>query len=221
MQFNQTAYRTTRTTLRCDSQSRRNFSNATVWFFCKESNVSCEEISTRSSHVPNRTLLTKTGGGVSLSISHVSPHDAGVYWCGVADKDGRNRTALMKIHLEVENVTTFWRRPATGQDFSFFCLYLNDVVPKFICKGEDPSTCERLVNTTKPHGSPRFSMRDDKAKKNISVTMRAVTGADSGTYWCGEESASRHRSPTFLHRMHLRGEWWWACVWPGKQTDPL
>ncbi|XP_038551880.1 uncharacterized protein LOC119885739 [Micropterus salmoides] len=99
-QFNQTAYRTAKTTITC------NYTGKKYKFFCKENGSICEDISsTKSSLKSNGTFtLTETNSSFSVSISNVSSHDAGVYWCGVETHEGSYRAALRKIQLEVEEL---------------------------------------------------------------------------------------------------------------------
>ncbi|XP_031133182.1 uncharacterized protein LOC116034604 isoform X1 [Sander lucioperca] len=96
--FNQTAYRTAKTTISCDKKKSE------VMFFCKENGSICEDIlSTKSSPKSNGSFtLTETSSSFNMSISNVSSEHAGVYWCGVETNKGRNRAALRKIQLEVE-----------------------------------------------------------------------------------------------------------------------
>uniref|UniRef100_A0A8P4KPD1 Immunoglobulin V-set domain-containing protein n=1 Tax=Dicentrarchus labrax TaxID=13489 RepID=A0A8P4KPD1_DICLA len=99
-QFNQTVYRTAKTTITCDyPENKHRFSDK---FLCRENKFTCEEIlSTSSSVKSNRKYnLTETNRGFSVSISNVSSHDAGLYWCGV--NEGNYRTGLRKIQLKVE-----------------------------------------------------------------------------------------------------------------------
>ncbi|TDH13561.1 hypothetical protein EPR50_G00034650 [Perca flavescens] len=70
---------------------------------------------------------------------------------------------------------------------------------KFICKGEDPSTCEQIVSTAKTN-SGKFSM-EDKEERNITITVRNVTTEDSGTYWCGAERNDPKQSNPFFHKL--------------------
>lgn len=68
---------------------------------------------------------------------------------------------------------------------------------KFLCKGEDPTTCNPLWN-----GGPVVS--DDQRLSAVSVTLRAVTPAHSGTYWCGAQSVQGRRSDCIFYRLLLR-----------------
>ncbi|XP_051272264.1 polymeric immunoglobulin receptor-like isoform X6 [Dicentrarchus labrax] len=195
-QLNQTAYRTAKTTITCDYPAK---------FFCKDNGLICEEIlSTKSSLKSNRKYnLTETDSGFNVSISNVSSHDAGLYWCG--ENEGNYRTGLGKIQLKVEDITTFTRSPTIGQNFTYWCEYPNGApIKKFICKGEDPSICQPLVNTAQRNmNNGKFSMKEDELKRNVTITVREITADDSGTYWCGAESTDTKRSNTFFHRCLL------------------
>ncbi|KAG8007178.1 Stabilin-1, partial [Nibea albiflora] len=203
--FNQTAYRTAKTTITCNYKGKRDESD--VLFFCKENNFTCEDIlSTESSPKSNGTFtLTKNNTGFSVSISEVSSLHAGVYWCGVKSNEGSYRAGFRKIQLEVKNITNFTRSPTIGQNFSYWCEYPNDdLINKFICKGEDPSICEPLVNTMQRNkNTGRFSMEDDKNKRNITITVRDVTADDTGTYWCGAKSTNKSQSNPFFNRLSM------------------
>ncbi|KAF3855719.1 hypothetical protein F7725_016442 [Dissostichus mawsoni] len=80
--FNQTAYRTAKTSIRCDEGNKE---DSRFKFFCKVNGPICEDIlSTKSTLRSNGMFtLTETESGFTVSISNVSPQHAGVYWCGV------------------------------------------------------------------------------------------------------------------------------------------
>ncbi|XP_072239183.1 uncharacterized protein [Leuresthes tenuis] len=189
----QTAYKTAKTTIRCESSKKYEFS-----FFCKENQSICEDIVSTQS---DRTLtLMNTSKGVDLYISNVSMNHAGFYWCGVKGKDKTYFLALTQ--LEVKNIVNFTKSTTTGQNLTYFCKYHEKDSTKFICKGEDPSTCQCVLSTAKPDISPRFSItKKDTERKNISITMIKIKPEDSGMYWCGEKTSNKQI--TFIHRMFL------------------
>ncbi|XP_027135041.1 uncharacterized protein LOC113745848 isoform X1 [Larimichthys crocea] len=201
-QFIQTVYRTAKTAITCNYTRNRD-----VLFFCKENNFTCEDIlSTESSPKLNETFtLTKTNTGFTVSISKVSSHHAGVYWCGIKSNDGSYRAGFRKIQLEVEDITIFTRSLTIGQSFTYWCAYPDRApIKKFICKGEDPSICEPLVNTMElSKNTGRFSMKDNRKKRNITITVREVTTDDTGTYWCGAKSDKDKLSNPFFHRFSM------------------
>ncbi|XP_028430564.1 uncharacterized protein LOC114553555 [Perca flavescens] len=195
----QTAYRTAKTTISCDKRNSR------VMFFCKDNGIICENIlSPKSSPKSNGSFtLTETSSSFTMSISNVSSQHAAVYWCGVETDNGRNRAGLRKIQLKVDdNIKIFTRSPTVGENLTYWCGYPRSTwIKKFICKGEDPSTCKQIVSTAQSNAG-KFSMMDDKVK-NITITVRNITTEDSGTYWCGAERNYPKQSNPFFHRFMM------------------
>ncbi|XP_049436348.1 polymeric immunoglobulin receptor-like isoform X3 [Epinephelus fuscoguttatus] len=200
--FTHTAYRTAKTTITCDVPRKKD--KAIVKFFCIESGSICEVVlSTRSSLRSNGTFtLTETNSGFNISITNVSSQHAGVYWCGVESNERRYRAALKKIQLQVEDITNSTRSLTTGQTFIYQCVYPNGApIKKILCKGEDPSICEPLVNSIqRGKNTERFSIQDNK-NEEITITMRQLTTEDSGTYWCGAQNTDKSKSNPFFHKL--------------------
>lgn len=121
------------------------------------------------------------------------------------------------LSLEIKNVK---RSPVVGQNFTYWCKYnqAGFSTTKFICKGEDPSICQALVNTRQPAMNNRFFMTDNTTEKNITITVREVTAADSGTYWCGAETKQQQSSNKFFNRLFLTGETCRFILW--LSSDP-
>lgn len=71
-------------------------------FFCKENNFTCEDILTTKYPLKSNKgfTLKEIDNGLTISISHVSPSDTSVYWCGVETE--HYRAALRQIELEVK-----------------------------------------------------------------------------------------------------------------------
>ncbi|KAK5913169.1 hypothetical protein CesoFtcFv8_002978 [Champsocephalus esox] len=213
--FNQTAYRTAKTSITCDEGNKE---DSRFKFFCKVNGPICEDIlSTKSAETEsNGTFsLTETESGFTVSISNVSTQHAGVYWCGVESTEGSYRAALRKIQLEVKAaIKNFTRSPTIGQNMTYWCQYPEGApVKKFICKGEDPSKCEHVVSTAQ--NTERFSMSDETEKRNLTITVRGVTKEDSGTYWCGAESKTETQSNSFFNRFLM------TVVQPPTPTFPV
>ncbi|KAL7407715.1 hypothetical protein ABVT39_012429 [Epinephelus coioides] len=212
--FTHTAYRAAKTTITCDFPGEKDKSK--VKFFCKESGSICEVVlSTRSSLWSNGTFtLTETNSGFNISITNTSSQHAGVYWCGVESHKGSDQAALRNIQLKVENIRYFTKPATIGQNFSYYCLYQKTVEKKFICKGEDPSICEPLSMSDHNKNPAKFSMKDDKNKKNITITVINITKEDNGTYWCGAVSTDPRSSNPFFHRFVM-------TVVPPSPTSPV
>ncbi|XP_069025697.1 uncharacterized protein [Embiotoca jacksoni] len=184
-------YKSAKTTIRCDDYKDKNKSD--VKFFCKDKTSTCK-------NETHWTFLTDASGGFNVSITNVSLKDEGVYWCGIKFN---NEAALKRIKLVVHDIRIFNKSYTAGDDVSYFCIYKDLKATKFICKGEDKSVCQTLVNSKQPDSNKRFLMNNNKPKKNISVTVKGVTTADGGTYWCGEESDTGR---LFLHKFFLSVE---------------
>ncbi|KAL3059279.1 hypothetical protein OYC64_011240 [Pagothenia borchgrevinki] len=214
--FNQTAYRTAKTSITCDEGNKE---DSRFKCFCKVNGPICEDIlSTKSTLRSNGTFtLTETESGFTVSISNVSTQHAGVYWCGVESTEGSYRAALRKIQLEVKAaIKNFTRSPTIGQNMTYWCQYPEGApVKKFICKGEDPSTCEHVVSAAQ--NNERFSMIDETEKRNITITVRGVTKGDSGTYWCGAERTTKTQSNSFFNRFLMTV----VSVQPPTPTFPV
>ncbi|XP_067442358.1 polymeric immunoglobulin receptor-like [Thunnus thynnus] len=200
--FNQTAYRTAKTTITCDFPKKYNY----VKFVCKDNNEICEEIlSTQSSVKSNGTFTLTDTNSFNMSISNVSSQHAGVYWCGVKSKEESYRASLRQIQLEVKNIKIFKRSPTRGQNLTYWCNYTQGApIKKFICKGEDPSICQPLWSTSKPRtNTGKFSVEDDTKRRNITITVRNVTTDDTGTYWCGGVNTDNRHSKTFFNKLEM------------------
>ncbi|KAJ4927491.1 hypothetical protein JOQ06_015218 [Pogonophryne albipinna] len=132
--FNQTAYRTAKTSITCDEGNKE---DSRFNFLCKENGPICEDIlSTKSALRSNGTfILTETESGFTVSISNVSTQHAGVYWCGVESTEQSYRAALRKIQLEVKAaIKNFTRSPTIGQNITYWCQYPEGApVKKYIC----------------------------------------------------------------------------------------
>ncbi|XP_028285145.1 polymeric immunoglobulin receptor-like isoform X2 [Parambassis ranga] len=200
----QTAYRSAETIITCDPGDKH---KSTAGFFCKDDNSSCKNISSGISVLKsNRKFTVKnTTSGFMVSISNVSRQDAGVYWCGVKRNDKELSVVLRKINLQVKDITKFIRTAAVGQNLTYWCDYKRvdaSYTTKFICKGEDPSTCQRVISSKNPDVNGKFSMTDNSRQRNINVTVREVTPDDGGTYWCGAESEDEQHK-TFIQKLIL------------------
>uniref|UniRef100_A0A3B4U4U0 Immunoglobulin V-set domain-containing protein n=1 Tax=Seriola dumerili TaxID=41447 RepID=A0A3B4U4U0_SERDU len=109
-----------------------------------------------------------------------------------------------------------------GETLTYWCDYSSHTAYtyKFICKGEDPSVCERLVSTqAHKMNNGKFSLNDDRLKRNITITVRDVTADDAGTYWCGAKRSNNESSNPFFHRFIMTvGESCCFIVW--MKSDP-
>ncbi|XP_046708199.1 CMRF35-like molecule 8 isoform X2 [Silurus meridionalis] len=84
-----------------------------------------------------------------------------------------------------------------GRDLDIICKYPQSVrsKPKFLCRIKPQSSdCyykESVKESRKTLNVGKFSLYDDRAKQQLSVSFRNVNKLDSGEYWCGAESVSK------------------------------
>ena len=128
----------------------------------------------------------------------------------VTDRPFYDNVLLNDFVCLFTDIKSFKRSITTGQNFTYWCRYKNGTpVKKFICKGEDPSICERLWSTAKNKTyTGKFSMNDDNKDGNMTITVRNITTDDAGTYWCGAENTDDTHSNLFFNRLLMTvGEW--------------
>lgn len=92
-------------------------------------------------------------------------------------------------------VVTHSATASVGEDFIYSTNYpSNATSKKFFCRGEDPSTCQTQRNN-------RVVIDDDT--RNVTITIRMVTTADAGTYWCGAQTTNGQSSHLIFYRLFL------------------
>uniref|UniRef100_A0A3Q4I9C8 Immunoglobulin V-set domain-containing protein n=1 Tax=Neolamprologus brichardi TaxID=32507 RepID=A0A3Q4I9C8_NEOBR len=80
-----------------------------------------------------------------------------------------------------------------GYSESFSCPYESQYQNslKYICRGNQPSTCLQqalITSDTKQNG--RFRLDDDKVSGTFTVTINSLVKGDSGSYLCGVQRNS-------------------------------
>uniref|UniRef100_A0A8C4HAL2 Immunoglobulin domain-containing protein n=1 Tax=Dicentrarchus labrax TaxID=13489 RepID=A0A8C4HAL2_DICLA len=71
---------------------------------------------------------------------------------------------------------------------SFSCPYESKYRTniKYICRGNQPSTCLQQALITSDHKRNRqFTLTDDTTSRKFTVTIKSLTQRDSGPYLCG------------------------------------
>ncbi|KAK2919256.1 polymeric immunoglobulin receptor-like isoform X1 [Channa argus] len=124
----------------------------------------------------------------TTTISHLSYADAGKYWCGVS-RTGKD--IYTEVKLEVvrdsccDSSTTV--QSYEGGSVSISCPYDSRYQSnlKYICRGNQPSTCRQQAAVTSDNKRNRqFSLTDHRST-SFTVTITSVTQKDSGLYLCG------------------------------------
>ncbi|XP_040000923.1 polymeric immunoglobulin receptor-like isoform X2 [Xiphias gladius] len=125
----------------------------------------------------------------TTTISDLSLTDAGKYWCGVT----RNlKDIYTEVKLEVvpdsccDHPTKMKRyeEDSVSIVLSYESECRNNL--KYICRGNQPSTClQQALTTSDSKQNGQFTLTDDKVSRKIIVTITSLTRKDSGSYLIG------------------------------------
>ncbi|KAI3369216.1 hypothetical protein L3Q82_007450 [Scortum barcoo] len=144
---------------------------SSVQFFCKEDGFICEDILSTESSLKSNGTFSLTETSRGFSVS-IS-------------------------NVSSHHAAVYWCgvKPKAGSYRAALRKIQLEVE-------EDPSTCQRIRSTAQLNmNSGRFSIKDDRVKRNLTITVRGVTADDTGTYWCGAESSDERRSNKFFCRL--------------------
>ncbi|CAI5679525.1 unnamed protein product [Oreochromis niloticus] len=145
---------------------------------------------TTSNPVKNRYRIhdDKTARIFTTTIFDLRSMDAGKYWCGVSK-------FFWDIYTEVrlkllpdsccDTVTKIQSYEGYSESIScrYESQYQNNL--KYICRGNQPSTClQQALITSDTKQNARFRL-DDKVTGTFTVTINNLTRNDSGSYLCG------------------------------------
>ncbi|KAE8300846.1 CMRF35-like molecule 5 [Larimichthys crocea] len=161
-------------------------------YFCKNDCGSDDDvlITTTEKKKGRYSIYDDKGRRVfTTTISDLSLTDAGKYWCGVS-RSGKD--IYTEVRLEVGQDTccgqsTKVQSYETGS-VSFNCPYKSQYQEnlKYICRGNQPSTClQQAVVTSDKQQNGQFRLTDDKESRKFTVTITNLTQRDSGSYLCG------------------------------------
>ncbi|XP_028259971.1 polymeric immunoglobulin receptor-like [Parambassis ranga] len=124
----------------------------------------------------------------TVTISDLQHKDAGKYWCGVtrAGKDIYTEVSVSVVADSCcDSVTKI--QSYDGGSVSISCPYesVDQNNLKYICRGNQPSTClQQAVVTPDSKQTTQFTLTDDR-KSQFTVTISNLTQKDSGSYLCG------------------------------------
>ncbi|XP_063333366.1 polymeric immunoglobulin receptor-like [Pelmatolapia mariae] len=166
-------------------------------YLCKNNCGSNNDVLiTTSNPVKNKYRINddKTARIFTTTISGLHSVDAGKYWCGVT------RTGI-DIYTEVElkllqdsccdTVTKVQSYEGYSESVScpYESQYQNSL--KYICRGNQPSTClQQALITSDTKQNARFRLDDDKVLGTFTVNINGLTKSDSGSYLCGVQRNS-------------------------------
>ncbi|XP_051801901.1 polymeric immunoglobulin receptor-like [Acanthochromis polyacanthus] len=151
----------------------------------------------------------KQKGVYTVNISSLTKDDTGKYRCALKHVEDNSPTCLMEIHLHVWNWDDIKRveniSHVISETAQIKCHYPESHKgnEKFLCKGENPLNCEKIIQTTEEDRDvvrDRFDIRDNKRIKYFYMYINDLNEADSGTYWCG---SGRTMQPDDYTKVHL------------------
>ncbi|XP_027138439.1 CMRF35-like molecule 8 [Larimichthys crocea] len=101
---------------------------------------------------------------------------------------------------------------------SFSCQYQYEETLKYICRGNQPSTClQQAVVTSDRQQNGQFRLTDDKESRKFTVTITNLTQRDSGSYLCG---VHRHAGLDVFSAVELEVKEW-CCVKTSKLSGTV
>ncbi|XP_039652116.1 polymeric immunoglobulin receptor-like [Perca fluviatilis] len=126
----------------------------------------------------------------TVTISDLRHMDAGKYWCGIT-RTGYD-TYPAEVNLEVkqdsccDHSTKVQRYEESSVSFScpYESEYQNSL--KYICRGNQPSTClQHALISSDNKQKGQFTLTDDMESRKFTVTITSLTQNNSGSYLCG------------------------------------
>uniref|UniRef100_A0A3Q1HN26 Immunoglobulin V-set domain-containing protein n=1 Tax=Anabas testudineus TaxID=64144 RepID=A0A3Q1HN26_ANATE len=116
------------------------------------------------------------------------------------------------VHIRCTACTCTCTSSSVGQTLTYGCSYSTSAPSiTFICKGEDPSVCERLVSkilstTSVSKSNGTFTLIKSNSGFNISISD--VSSQDAGVYWCGGKSNDgNYRAGLRKIQLEVKGEY--------------
>ncbi|XP_054460441.1 polymeric immunoglobulin receptor-like [Anoplopoma fimbria] len=125
----------------------------------------------------------------TTTISELSLTDAGQYWCGVT-RNGKD--IYTEVNLEVgqdsccdqSTKVQSYEESSVSVSCQYESKYQNNL--KYICSGNQPSTClVKAIITSDNQQTGQFRLTDDKVSRTFTVTITGLTQDNSGSYLCG------------------------------------
>ncbi|XP_025764042.1 polymeric immunoglobulin receptor isoform X2 [Oreochromis niloticus] len=130
----------------------------------------------------------------TTSIFDLQYTDAGKYWCGVM-RTGKDIYTEVKLKSVQDSCcdTVTKVQSYEGHSESVSCWYESQYQNslKYICRGNQPSTClQQALITSDTKQNARFRLDDDKVLGTFTVNISSLTRNDSGSYLCGVHRSS-------------------------------
>ncbi|XP_072240358.1 polymeric immunoglobulin receptor-like isoform X2 [Leuresthes tenuis] len=124
----------------------------------------------------------------TTTISDLHSKDVGKYWCGVT-RTGKDIYTEVKLETRKDSCCADviklqgYEEGSVSISCPYESQYTNNL--KYICRGNQPSTClQQAVITSDNIQKRRFRLTDDKMSR-FTVKITSLTLEDSGLYLCG------------------------------------
>ncbi|XP_039658329.1 polymeric immunoglobulin receptor-like isoform X3 [Perca fluviatilis] len=126
----------------------------------------------------------------TVTISDLRFMDAGKYWCGITRTGYDTYPAEVKLEVKQDSCCDHSTKVQRYEEssVSFSCPYESEYQNslKYICRGNQPSTClQHALISSDNKQKGQFTLTDDMASRKFTVTITSLTQKNSGSYLCG------------------------------------
>ncbi|XP_061113504.1 polymeric immunoglobulin receptor-like [Conger conger] len=142
----------------------------------------------------------KTEGTFYITMTDLTKDDEGQYKCGIEIPRALDEQVSVHVHVsEGDTMPDLWGpRNVSGMASSsqtITCQYAADYTKsvKYWCKDSGTDVCSPEVNTHDKERENRTQIRDDPSNREFVITIRNLTGNDTGLYYCGVKQSSSHK----------------------------
>ncbi|KAJ8265839.1 hypothetical protein COCON_G00149380 [Conger conger] len=142
----------------------------------------------------------KTEGAFYITMTDLTKDDEGQYKCGIEIRFAFDEQVLVYVRVnEGDTMPDLWGpRNVSGMASSsqtITCQYAADYTKsvKYWCKDSGADVCSPEVNTHDKEREDRTQIRDDPSNREFVITIRNLTGNDTGLYYCGVKQSSSHK----------------------------
>ncbi|KAJ8247969.1 hypothetical protein COCON_G00234110 [Conger conger] len=141
----------------------------------------------------------KKEGAFYITMTDLTKDDEGPYKCGISQLlVDENVSVYVRVN-EGDTMPDLWGpRNVSGMASSsqtITCQYAADYTKsvKYWCKDSGTDVCSPEVNTHDKEREDRTQIRDDPSNREFVITIRNLTGNDTGLYYCGVKQSSSHK----------------------------
>ncbi|KAM5132255.1 polymeric immunoglobulin receptor-like [Mantella aurantiaca] len=167
-------------------------------FWCKLEDGVCNPIVKSDGYVMDayegRVLIRDdpTSGLMQVLLNHISREDQGWYWCVTAD-ERHDQTSAVQVRISEENLPGLsgnrFIQVTAGDPVRITCSYPCRFrsVEKYWCRWSNHG-CEPMGNVEDTQNSALVDCKTE----DLVLTIKSVSQAHSGFYWCGVKYGSRY-----------------------------